>query len=142
MEDLSMFERPRTVALEDENPGTSGMVLFYPLNRLVEYGFVGDTAVNPWVGIFCRRQGFVRESESLMRPRTVALEDENPGTSGMVLFYPLNRLVEESRINLVVTPRAERSSPPPPPLQHGPASVTDQPPPDRHRSPHDDPNYV
>ncbi|MED6171772.1 hypothetical protein PIB30_043920 [Stylosanthes scabra] len=32
MEDLSMFQRPRTVALEDENPGT---VLIYPLNRLV-----------------------------------------------------------------------------------------------------------
>ncbi|MED6156614.1 hypothetical protein PIB30_015926 [Stylosanthes scabra] len=67
MEDLSMFQRPRTVALEDENNGTYGTVLIYSLNRLVECGFVGDTAVNPWVGIFCRRQGFVRESESLMR---------------------------------------------------------------------------
>ncbi|MED6203945.1 hypothetical protein PIB30_004532 [Stylosanthes scabra] len=66
MEDLSMFQRPRTVALEDENPGTYGTVLIYPLDRLVECGFVGDTAVNPWVGIFCRRQGFARESESLM----------------------------------------------------------------------------
>ncbi|MED6113905.1 hypothetical protein PIB30_075204 [Stylosanthes scabra] len=35
MEDLSMFQRPRTVALEDENPGTYGMVLIYPHNRLV-----------------------------------------------------------------------------------------------------------
>ncbi|MED6199506.1 hypothetical protein PIB30_076531, partial [Stylosanthes scabra] len=61
MEDLSMFQRPRTVALEDENPGTYGTVLIYPLNRLVECGFVGDTTVNPWVGIFCRRQGFARE---------------------------------------------------------------------------------
>ncbi|MED6125999.1 hypothetical protein PIB30_074093 [Stylosanthes scabra] len=61
MEDLSMFQRPRTVALEHENPGTYGTVLIYPLNRLVECGFVGDTAVNPWVGIFCRRQGFARE---------------------------------------------------------------------------------
>ncbi|MED6183250.1 hypothetical protein PIB30_036236 [Stylosanthes scabra] len=61
MEDLSMFQRPRTVALEDENPGTYGMALIYPLNRLVECGFMSDTAVNPWVGIFCRRQGFARE---------------------------------------------------------------------------------
>ncbi|MED6109854.1 hypothetical protein PIB30_037328 [Stylosanthes scabra] len=85
MEDLSMFQRPRTVALENENPRTYGTVLIYLLNRLVECGFVGDTAVNPWVGIFCRRQGFARESESLMR-------------------------ITESRINLVATPRAERSS--------------------------------
>ncbi|MED6223912.1 hypothetical protein PIB30_078733, partial [Stylosanthes scabra] len=35
MEDLSMFQRPRIVALEDENPGTYGMTLIYPLNRLV-----------------------------------------------------------------------------------------------------------
>ncbi|MED6148228.1 hypothetical protein PIB30_051062 [Stylosanthes scabra] len=35
MEDLSMFKRPRTVALEDENPGTYGTALIYPLNRLV-----------------------------------------------------------------------------------------------------------
>ncbi|MED6110915.1 hypothetical protein PIB30_047395 [Stylosanthes scabra] len=35
MEDLSMFQRPRTVALEDENPGTYGTALIYPLNRLV-----------------------------------------------------------------------------------------------------------
>ncbi|MED6109000.1 hypothetical protein PIB30_029474 [Stylosanthes scabra] len=62
MEDLSMFRRPRTVALEDENPGTYGTVLIYPLNRLVECGFVGDTAVNPWVGIFYTRQGFARET--------------------------------------------------------------------------------
>ncbi|MED6186816.1 hypothetical protein PIB30_070341 [Stylosanthes scabra] len=85
MEDLSMFQRPRIIALEDENPGTYGTVLIYPLNRLVERGFVGDTAVNPWVGIFCRRQGFARESESLMR-------------------------IRESQINLPVTPRAERLS--------------------------------
>ncbi|MED6148772.1 hypothetical protein PIB30_055974 [Stylosanthes scabra] len=78
MEDLSMFQRPKTVALEDENPGTYGVALVYPLNRLVECGFVGDTAINPWVGIFCRRQGSARESESLMR----------------VLIYPLDRLVE------------------------------------------------
>ncbi|MED6210028.1 hypothetical protein PIB30_060211 [Stylosanthes scabra] len=45
MKDLSMFQRPRTVALEDENPGTYGTVLIYPLNRLVECGFVGDTAM-------------------------------------------------------------------------------------------------
>ncbi|MED6187156.1 hypothetical protein PIB30_073779 [Stylosanthes scabra] len=35
MEDLSMFQRPRIVALEDENPGTYGTTLIYPLDRLV-----------------------------------------------------------------------------------------------------------
>ncbi|MED6209057.1 hypothetical protein PIB30_050965 [Stylosanthes scabra] len=89
-----MFQRPRTVALEYEKLGTYGTVLIYPLNRLVECGFVGDMAVNPWVGVFCRRQGFAKESESLMRPRTVALEYEKPGTYGTVLIYPLNPLVE------------------------------------------------
>ncbi|MED6163782.1 hypothetical protein PIB30_083337 [Stylosanthes scabra] len=68
MKDLSMFQRPRTVALEDENLGTYGTVLIYPLYRLVEYGFVGDTAVNPWVGIFCRRQGFARERYTPWNP--------------------------------------------------------------------------
>ncbi|MED6216860.1 hypothetical protein PIB30_012029 [Stylosanthes scabra] len=67
MEDLYMFQRPRTVALEYEKPGTYGTVLIYLLNRLVECGFVGNTAVNPWVDIVCRRQAFARESESLMR---------------------------------------------------------------------------
>ncbi|MED6195314.1 hypothetical protein PIB30_036785 [Stylosanthes scabra] len=94
MEDLSMFQRPRTVALEYEKPGTHGTVLIYPLDRLVEFGFMGNIAVNPWVDIVCRRQAFARESESLMRPRTVALEYEKPGTYGTVLIYPLNRLVE------------------------------------------------
>ncbi|MED6124268.1 hypothetical protein PIB30_057380 [Stylosanthes scabra] len=62
-----MFQRPRTIALEYEKPGTYGTVLIYPLNHLVECGFVGNTTVNPWVGIVCRRQAFARESESLMR---------------------------------------------------------------------------
>ncbi|MED6206292.1 hypothetical protein PIB30_025353 [Stylosanthes scabra] len=75
MEDLSMFQRPRTVALEYENPGTYGMVLIYPLNCLVECGFVGDMAVNPWVGIVCRRQAFARESESLMRTALISIHD-------------------------------------------------------------------
>ncbi|MED6220244.1 hypothetical protein PIB30_043047 [Stylosanthes scabra] len=75
MEDLSMFQRPWTVALEDENPGTYGTVLIYPLDRLVECGFVGDTVVNPWVGIFCRRQGFARENlvPLLWKMRTLGL---------------------------------------------------------------------
>ncbi|MED6197076.1 hypothetical protein PIB30_053355 [Stylosanthes scabra] len=67
MEDLSMFQRPRTVAREYEKPGTYETVLIYPLNRLVECGFMGNMAVNPWVGIVCRRHAFARESESLMR---------------------------------------------------------------------------
>ncbi|MED6175658.1 hypothetical protein PIB30_080517 [Stylosanthes scabra] len=66
-----MFQGRRTFALEYEKPGTYGTVLIYPLNRLVECGFVGNTAVNPWVGIVCRRQAFAR-----------------------VLIYPLDRLVE------------------------------------------------
>ncbi|MED6176382.1 hypothetical protein PIB30_087715 [Stylosanthes scabra] len=75
MEDLSMFQRPRTVAMEDENPGTYGTVLIYPLNRLVECGFMGDTAVHPWVDIFCRRQGFARENLGplLWKMRTLGL---------------------------------------------------------------------
>ncbi|MED6202079.1 hypothetical protein PIB30_101775 [Stylosanthes scabra] len=75
MEDLSMFQRPRTVALEDEKPRTYRTVLIYPFNRLVEYGFVGDTAVNPWVGIVCRRLAFAREIESLMRCRSTHSTD-------------------------------------------------------------------
>ncbi|MED6187613.1 hypothetical protein PIB30_078072 [Stylosanthes scabra] len=35
MEDLSMFQRPRSVALEYEKPGTYGTVLIYPLDRLI-----------------------------------------------------------------------------------------------------------
>ncbi|MED6220280.1 hypothetical protein PIB30_043384 [Stylosanthes scabra] len=94
MEDLSMFQRPRTVVLEYEKLGTYETELIYPLNRLVECGFMGNMAVNPWVGIVCRRQAFARESESLMRPRTVALEYEKLGTYETELIYPLNRLVE------------------------------------------------
>ncbi|MED6109613.1 hypothetical protein PIB30_035310 [Stylosanthes scabra] len=41
MEDLSMFQRPKIVALEDEKPGTYGTVLIYPLDRLVECRFAG-----------------------------------------------------------------------------------------------------
>ncbi|MED6210423.1 hypothetical protein PIB30_063967 [Stylosanthes scabra] len=36
-----------------------------PTQPIGECGFVSDTAVNPWVGIFCRRQGFARESVDL-----------------------------------------------------------------------------
>ncbi|MED6134940.1 hypothetical protein PIB30_041670 [Stylosanthes scabra] len=78
MEDLSMFQRPRTVALEDENPGTYGTVLIYPVNRLVECGFVGDAAVNPWVGIFCKRQGFAREINRLVECGFVGDTAVNP----------------------------------------------------------------
>ncbi|MED6173321.1 hypothetical protein PIB30_058240 [Stylosanthes scabra] len=89
-----MFQRPRTFAPEYEKPGTYATVLIYPLNRSVECGFVDNTAVNPWVGIVCRRQAFARVSESLMRPRTVAPEYEKHVTNGTVLIYPLNRSVE------------------------------------------------
>ncbi|MED6169533.1 hypothetical protein PIB30_022160 [Stylosanthes scabra] len=41
MEDLCMFQRPRTVALEYEKPRTYGTVLIYPLYRLVECGSAG-----------------------------------------------------------------------------------------------------
>ncbi|MED6209099.1 hypothetical protein PIB30_051422 [Stylosanthes scabra] len=63
-----MFQRPRTVALEYEKPGTYGTVLIYPLNRLVKCGFVGNTVVKPWVGIICRRQAFARESPRGFKP--------------------------------------------------------------------------
>ncbi|MED6204861.1 hypothetical protein PIB30_012632 [Stylosanthes scabra] len=36
MEVLSMFQRPKSVALEYEKPGTYGTGLIYPLDRLVE----------------------------------------------------------------------------------------------------------
>ncbi|MED6109877.1 hypothetical protein PIB30_037626 [Stylosanthes scabra] len=39
MEVLSMFQKPRSIALEYEKPGTYGMWLIYPLDRLVECGF-------------------------------------------------------------------------------------------------------
>ncbi|MED6170252.1 hypothetical protein PIB30_028984 [Stylosanthes scabra] len=41
MEDLSMFQRPRFVALEYEKSRTYGTVLIYPLYRLVECGSTG-----------------------------------------------------------------------------------------------------
>ncbi|MED6219854.1 hypothetical protein PIB30_039603 [Stylosanthes scabra] len=49
MDDLSMFQRPRTVALEDEKPGTYGMVSIYPLHRLVKCGSAGYvTTIYNW----------------------------------------------------------------------------------------------
>ncbi|MED6192743.1 hypothetical protein PIB30_012913 [Stylosanthes scabra] len=47
MEVLSMFQRPRSVALEYEKPGTYGTGLIYPLYRLVECGFVGYVTTIP-----------------------------------------------------------------------------------------------
>ncbi|MED6196221.1 hypothetical protein PIB30_045403 [Stylosanthes scabra] len=44
MEVLSMFQRPRSVALQYEKPGTYGTVLIYPLDRLVECGFADSIA--------------------------------------------------------------------------------------------------
>ncbi|MED6137743.1 hypothetical protein PIB30_067854 [Stylosanthes scabra] len=41
MEDLSMFQSPRSVALEYEKPETYGTMLIYPLDRLVECAFAG-----------------------------------------------------------------------------------------------------
>ncbi|MED6157860.1 hypothetical protein PIB30_027389 [Stylosanthes scabra] len=95
MEDLSMFQRPRTIALEYQKPGTYGTVLIYPLDRLVECGFVGNMATPG----FRQRERVLNEvnMEDLsmfQRPRTVALEYEKPGTYGTVLIYPLDRLVE------------------------------------------------
>ncbi|MED6132428.1 hypothetical protein PIB30_018818 [Stylosanthes scabra] len=46
MKDLSMFQRPRSVALEYEKPGTYGTVLIYPLDRLVECGFAGFISID------------------------------------------------------------------------------------------------
>ncbi|MED6156316.1 hypothetical protein PIB30_013348 [Stylosanthes scabra] len=112
MEDLSMFQRPRTVALEDEKPGTYGTVLIYPLNRLEECGFVGDTAVNPWIGIFCRCQAFARESVDLpTRPigkvwlRGLHAKHLYLGISGLrdrkspisTLLFPQTRLLQRLR---------------------------------------------
>ncbi|MED6217305.1 hypothetical protein PIB30_016494 [Stylosanthes scabra] len=72
MEDLSMFQRPRTVALEDENPGTYGTVLIYPLNRLV--------SVASWVTRLLIL-GLTSSVDARVSPERV-------------LIYPLDRLVE------------------------------------------------
>ncbi|MED6157715.1 hypothetical protein PIB30_025827 [Stylosanthes scabra] len=58
MEVVSMFQRPRSVALEYEKPGTYGTVLIYPLDRLVECGFAGRPLINdviPTAGFRFRR---------------------------------------------------------------------------------------
>ncbi|MED6196640.1 hypothetical protein PIB30_049331 [Stylosanthes scabra] len=70
MEDLSMFQTPRTVALEDENPGTYGTVLIYPLNRLV--------TVASWVTRLLIL-GFASSVDARLSPERV-------------LIYPLDRL--------------------------------------------------
>ncbi|MED6225767.1 hypothetical protein PIB30_096910 [Stylosanthes scabra] len=108
MEDLSMFQRPRTVALKYEKPGTYGTVLIYPLNRLVECGFVGNTAVNPWVGIVCRRQAFARENESLMSLSKQVME----------LHYSCNHAYQSNGFGDAYY-GYEDPSPPYPPSQNG-----------------------
>ncbi|MED6109097.1 hypothetical protein PIB30_030431 [Stylosanthes scabra] len=97
MEDLSMFQRPKTVALEDENPGTYGTVLIYPLNRLVTRLLILGLASS------------VDARVSPERMRTLGLME------GVDLpTRPFGRMwlhgIRESRINLVAIPRAERSS--------------------------------
>ncbi|MED6218533.1 hypothetical protein PIB30_027459 [Stylosanthes scabra] len=72
MEDLSMFQRPRTVVLEDENPGTYGTVLIYPLNQLV--------SVASWVTRLLIL-GLTSSVDARVSPERV-------------LIYPLDRFVE------------------------------------------------
>ncbi|MED6183668.1 hypothetical protein PIB30_039876 [Stylosanthes scabra] len=72
MEDLSMFQRPRTVALEDENPETYGTTLIYPLDRLV--------SVASWVTRLLIL-GLASSVDARVSPERV-------------LIYPLDRLVE------------------------------------------------
>ncbi|MED6140354.1 hypothetical protein PIB30_092358 [Stylosanthes scabra] len=49
MEDLSMFQRPMSVALEYEKPETYGTVLIYPLDRLVECGSVDGIIISNFI---------------------------------------------------------------------------------------------
>ncbi|MED6120351.1 hypothetical protein PIB30_020031 [Stylosanthes scabra] len=67
MEDLSMFQRPRIVALEYEKPETYGTVLIYPLNRLVECGFAGYMSVNPWVDVMRMHLGLFFDTDFTIR---------------------------------------------------------------------------
>ncbi|MED6197077.1 hypothetical protein PIB30_053356 [Stylosanthes scabra] len=83
----NMLQRPRTVALKDEKPGTYGTVLIYPLNRLVECGFVGDTAVNPSVSIVCRRQAFARETEGTWPLWIAEVHDIRQRMGSGIIFY-------------------------------------------------------
>ncbi|MED6147609.1 hypothetical protein PIB30_045377 [Stylosanthes scabra] len=46
MEDLSMFQRHRSVALEYEKPETYGMVLTYPLDRLAIPKILQEAEIN------------------------------------------------------------------------------------------------
>ncbi|MED6137061.1 hypothetical protein PIB30_061401 [Stylosanthes scabra] len=46
MDVLSMFQRPRSVALEYEKPVTYGTGLIYPLDCLVECGFIREFRIN------------------------------------------------------------------------------------------------
>ncbi|MED6134423.1 hypothetical protein PIB30_036923 [Stylosanthes scabra] len=80
MEDLSMFQRPRTVALEDENPETYGTTLIYPLNRLV--------SVASWVTQLLIL-GLASSVDARVSPESV-------------LIYPLDRLVECSFADYVL----------------------------------------
>ncbi|MED6140284.1 hypothetical protein PIB30_091684 [Stylosanthes scabra] len=88
------------------------MVLIYPLNRLVECGFVGNTAVNPWVGIVCRRQAFARESESLMRTTLINESFVHPlHNSRFDLDCPYEILIESLEINQVLSSFGHRRYP-------------------------------
>ncbi|MED6115385.1 hypothetical protein PIB30_089960 [Stylosanthes scabra] len=67
MEDLSMFQRPRTVALEDKNPGTYGTSLIYQLDRLV--------SVASWVTRLLIL-GLASSVDARVSPERVAYEEE------------------------------------------------------------------
>ncbi|MED6150113.1 hypothetical protein PIB30_069208 [Stylosanthes scabra] len=89
MEDLSMFQKPRTVALEYEKPETYGMVLIYPLYHLVECGFAGNPGLTllrylgrephqngAVTGELNMCAGFGLENRDIVHERIVRLDDD------------------------------------------------------------------
>ncbi|MED6170953.1 hypothetical protein PIB30_036116 [Stylosanthes scabra] len=124
MEDLSMFQRPRTVALEYEKPETYGTVLTYPLYRLVECGSAGypllfsqpklslaltrwENDPSPILGIF-ELVASSCDNSSFDEPR--------PSSRHNLFGFSYNDIktcfqkIRQSRINLVATSRAGGSS--------------------------------
>ncbi|MED6176159.1 hypothetical protein PIB30_085412 [Stylosanthes scabra] len=68
MEDLSMFQRPRSVALEYEKPRTYGTVLIYPLDRLVEsHSDPGSLLFDPEIERTLRRTRQARRRDELAK---------------------------------------------------------------------------
>ncbi|MED6219637.1 hypothetical protein PIB30_037610 [Stylosanthes scabra] len=82
-----MFQRPRSIALEYEKPGTYGTVLIYPLDRLVECGFAEPS--------------FARNINYLDSPTTIPSCFQRKGNSGLTLLRRLGRtLIKRSSVQV------------------------------------------